>query len=68
VTPLPSAERRHAFYEQHKLLTIVLILVLFLGPVLGLYFFGFPGLLSGVMLPAVAYVVLPVLFPPRTGR
>ena len=57
----PSAERRRAFYEQHITLAVLLIVVLFVSPVLGLLLFGFPGLLLGVVVPAVAYWLLPLV-------
>ena len=56
-----SAERRRRFYEQHITLAVLLIVVLLISPILGLLLFGFPGLLLGVVLPAMVYWLLPLV-------
>ena len=55
---LKSEQRRH-FYERHKGLAIVMILVVFLLPFVGVFFRGLAGAVMGVVLSIFLYYLTP---------
>ena len=54
-----SAESRRAFYEGHRSLALFMLLVVFTAPFAGLYVAGLLGVVIGVVVSAVAYVLTP---------
>ena len=57
-----TADHRRTFYERHRSLAILMILILFLAPFAGLYITGLLGAVTGVGLSVAAYVLLPPLW------
>ncbi|OQW34281.1 MAG: hypothetical protein A4E19_02135 [Nitrospira sp. SG-bin1] len=57
-----SAEARRKFYEDHRSLTMFMILFVFAAPFAGLYVSGLLGVVIGVLLSAAAYVLIPWLW------
>jgi hypothetical protein len=55
---LRSAERT-AFYERHKPIAVVMILVVFLLPLVGVYVSGLFGAVSGVIASVGGYYLTP---------
>jgi len=55
---LRSAERT-AFYERHKPIAVVMILVVFLLPLAGVYMSGLFGAISGVIVSVAGYYLTP---------
>lgn len=56
-----TSERRRDFYERHKSIAVLMILIVFISPVFGVFLEGVPGLLLGAIVPIVAYYLLPYL-------
>jgi len=54
-----TAPHRRAFYERHKPIAVVMILVVFLFPFIGLFIKGLLGVVLGVILSVLAYYVTP---------
>jgi hypothetical protein len=54
-----KAERRREFYERHKPLATLMILIVFISPILGVFLKGVPGLLLGVIIPVAGYYLTP---------
>ena len=54
-----SADARRAFYEAHPSIALFMILVVFVAPFAGLYVAGLLGVVIGVLVSAVAYVLTP---------
>ena len=54
-----TGERRREFYERHKSLAVLLVLIVFISPILGVFLKGVPGLLLGVIIPVAGYYFLP---------
>ena len=54
-----TAERRKDFYEQHKPIAVLMVLIVFSFPILGVFLKGVPGLLLGVIIPIAGYYLLP---------
>lgn len=52
---------RLAFYEGHKKVAMVMILVLFLFPLFGVYISGLLGAAVGLLLSLVAYFLTPYI-------
>lgn len=50
---------RQAFYDRHKLLAVVMILIVFLLPFAGLLVNGLFGAVAGALLSFAAYYVTP---------
>jgi hypothetical protein len=56
---LLTGERRREFYERHKPLAVLMILIVFISPILGVFLKGVPGLLLGVIIPVAGYYLTP---------
>ena len=54
-----KSDQRKAFYEGHKGIAIVMILVLFLLPIVGVFVRGLSGAVLGVVISVVAYYLTP---------
>ncbi len=54
-----SSDTRRDFYEAHKRLAIVMILIIFTFPIAGVFLGGIPGLLFGVASSVLGYYLLP---------
>lgn len=66
--PLPShlslsdslkSDKRQAFYESHKDIARIMILVVFLFPLFGVYISGLLGATIGLLLSIAAYFLTP---------
>ena len=57
-----TADHRRTFYERHRSLAVLMILILFLAPFAGLYVTGLLGSMIGVGLSVAAYFLLPPLW------
>ena len=58
---LLTSERRRDFYERHKSIAVLMILIVFISPIFGVFLEGVPGLLLGAIVPIVGYYLLPYL-------
>lgn len=54
-----ESEPRRNFYEQHKPIAVLMILIIFISPIVGVFLKGVPGLLLGVALSVAGYYLLP---------
>ena len=54
-----KSELRRDFYERHKLLAIVMILIVFLLPFAGLFVTGLFGVVLGVLISVAGYYLTP---------
>ena len=57
-----TADHRRTFYERHRSLAVLMILILFLAPFAGLYVTGLLGVVVGVGLSVAAYFLMPPLW------
>lgn len=57
-----NSECRRRFYEGHRSLALLMILIVFLSPFAGLYVAGVFGAVSGVFLSFAAYYLKPYLW------
>lgn len=57
-----KSHHRREFYEQHKLLAMVMILVVFLFPFAGLLVNGLFGAVLGTLLSFAAYYLAPYVW------
>jgi hypothetical protein len=57
-----KSERRGDFYERHKLVAIVMILIVFLLPFVGLVVTGLFGVVLGVLISIAGYYVTPYVW------
>jgi hypothetical protein len=57
-----TADHRRQFYERHRSLALLMILILFLAPFAGLYVTGLLGSVGGVVLSVAAYYLMPSLW------
>jgi hypothetical protein len=57
-----TAEARRRFYDDHRLLAVFMIVIVFAAPFAGLYVAGLLGVVVGVLVSAVAYVLIPWLW------
>jgi len=57
-----NSEYRRRFYEGHRSLALLMILIVFLSPFAGLYVAGLFGAVSGVFLSFAAYYLTPYLW------
>jgi len=57
-----NADFRRRFYEGHRSLALLMILIVFLSPFAGLYVASLPGAVIGVLISFVAYYVTPYLW------
>ena len=53
--------RRTAFYERHKRIAVVMILLVFLLPFFGVYVRGLIGAAAGVLISVLCYYLTPYL-------
>jgi hypothetical protein len=54
-----ASDTRRDFYEAHKLIAVVMMLVIFTFPIAGVFVKGVPGLLFGVVSSVLGYYLLP---------
>ena len=57
-----SSEHRRRFYEGHRSLALLMILIVFLSPFAGLYVASLFGAVIGVLLSFAAYYLTPYLW------
>lgn len=57
-----TGDHRRRFYECHRSLALLMILILLLAPFAGLYVTGLLGSILGVVLSVAAYYVTPALW------
>jgi fatty-acid desaturase len=57
-----TSDHRRRFYERHRSLALLLILILVLAPFAGLYVTGLLGSVVGVLLSVAAYYLTPPLW------
>ena len=57
-----TGDHRRGFYERHRSLAVLMILILFLAPFAGLYVTGLLGAAIGVVLSVAAYYLMPPLW------
>jgi len=58
-----ACERRRAFYERHKSVAVVMILLVFLAPILGVFVDGVRGAVLGLAISVAAYYIAPYATP-----
>ena len=54
-----GSDSRRDFYERHKPIAVVMILIIFSFPIAGVFVKGVPGLLFGVASSVLGYYLLP---------
>jgi hypothetical protein len=54
-----GSDTRRGFYETHKPIAVVMILIIFTFPIAGVFIKGVPGLLFGVVSSVLGYYLLP---------
>ena len=54
-----ASDTRKDFYEAHKPIAVVMILIIFTFPIVGVFVKGVPGLLFGVASSVLGYYLLP---------
>ena len=54
-----KAEQRRHFYERNKRIAIVMILIVFLAPFIGIFVRGLSGAVWGVVLSVLGYYLTP---------
>jgi hypothetical protein len=64
----PASDTRRAFYESHKPVAVLMILIIFSFPILGVFIRGVSGLLIGVASSVSAYYVVPYAVLKMHGR
>lgn len=57
-----SGDHRRRFYEGHRSIALLMILIVFLSPFAGLYVTGLFGAVLGVLLSVAAYYLTPYLW------
>jgi hypothetical protein len=57
-----NSEHRRRFYEGHRSLALLMILIVFLSPFAGLYVASLFGAVIGVLLSFVAYYLTPYIW------
>lgn len=64
-----QAEQRREFYEHHRSIAIVMILIVLLAPFVGLFVRGLAGVAGGVLISVIGYYLVPyVVLKVRAGR
>jgi predicted nucleic acid-binding Zn ribbon protein len=56
---LPHSEKRRDFYERHKAVAVLMMLIIFVFPIIGVFLMGVPGLLLGAATSILGYYLLP---------
>src|SRR5688500_14790305 len=54
-----ASDTRRDFYESHKPIAVVMILIIFTFPIAGVFIKGVPGLFFGVVSSVLGYYLLP---------
>jgi hypothetical protein len=54
-----KSEPRRNFYEHHKPIAVLMILILFLFPIVGIFVIGLPGGVLGVAVSVLGYYLTP---------
>ena len=54
-----KSEERQGFYERHKPIAVVMILIVFLLPIVGVFVMGLSGGVLGVIVSAAGYFLTP---------
>jgi len=54
-----KSEQRRNFYEHNKPITVLMILILFLFPIVGVSVIGVPGAVLGVVISVLGYYLTP---------
>jgi hypothetical protein len=54
-----KSEPRRNFYEHHKPIAVLMILIVFLLPIVGVSVMGVPGAVLGVVISVVGYYLTP---------
>ena len=54
-----KSDERTGFYERHKPIAVVMILIVFLLPIAGVFAVGLSGGVLGVIVSAAAYLLTP---------
>jgi hypothetical protein len=62
VTESLTGHHHRMFYERHRSLALLMVLILFLAPFAGLSVTGLLGSVVGVVLPVAAYYLIPPLW------
>ncbi|MEQ1793841.1 MAG: hypothetical protein ABL970_06585 [Nitrospira sp.] len=57
-----SSDHRRSFYEGHRSLALLMILIVFLSPFAGLYVASLPGAVVGLLLSFAAFYCTPYLW------
>ena len=57
-----NSEHRRRFYEGHRSLALLMILIVFLSPFAGLYVASLFGAVIGVLLSFAAYYLMPFIW------
>lgn len=52
-------DQRRAFYERHKLIAVAMIVIVFLAPILGVFFAGLAGAVVALVISVGAYYLAP---------
>jgi hypothetical protein len=58
-----KSEPRRTFYEHHKPVAVLMILILFLFPIVGVFVMGVPGAVLGVAISVLGYYLAPYVVP-----
>ena len=56
-----KSDERTGFYERHKPIAVVVILIVFLLPIAGVFAVGLSGGVLGVIVSAAAYLLTPFI-------
>jgi hypothetical protein len=57
-----TSEQRQIFYERHRFLAILMILIVLLFPFAGLYVTGLFGAVLGIVLSVAGYYLIPYVW------
>ncbi|MEC4890476.1 MAG: hypothetical protein RI101_10490 [Nitrospira sp.] len=57
-----TSDRRRQFYEDHRSIAVLMILIVFLSPFAGLYVTGLFGAVLGLLSSIVAYYLTPFIW------
>ncbi len=57
-----SSDRRRQFYEGHRSIALLMILIVFFSPFAGLYVTGLFGAVLGLLLSIAAYYLTPYIW------
>lgn len=57
-----KTEARRKFYEEHRSIAILMIIIVFLSPFAGLYVTGLFGAVMGVVFSVICYYLTPYIW------